>query len=573
MKNGFFRVATACVFLLFGSVCSAEPAASFFESDTPSRFNGNTTLPPVETDPEDSAPQLMVRQFRYLDFDQAQSDQVSLSEVEQQVEAHWQERDGRYTLADLNDLVAQLTGYYRERGFVLARVILPEQQIENNELTLQLVVGKLESVNPVNNRHYSSERLVRLFEPHLGEAVQQSELEQTLYRLSDYPGIDIRTSLSAGDSPGTTKMQMDVLDEEVLAARVAADNYGNENTGQYRLTLAGHYNNPSGRADQLFGQLRFSSCPANSVSGQVQYQLPLDGQGLGGPIVLWHQADLSVGASGSAFELAGDLEVLDIEGGTRQFFIRTERTLARTRLERTTVFQTLSFKRSQSDQNDSSLGDDRLTVFELGGTWQGSDAFLGRGSNQVQASVSQGIGDFLGSMDGVDATDSSRSGSDGKRAGGNFTTLQFTGERLQSVGDQYLSARATLQWSPSLLTSLEHFSFGGQDTVRGYPAGDRRADSGLAVRLEYFGLSSAPELTLPVSQLKLAAFWDAAVGRLNEALPNEESQPSAMSVGVYTDFVLARRYQARLDLAVPLGAQPPSDDRRFSLGFQVSRTF
>lgn len=555
------------------SAGSAESGTPFFEGDTPTRFDSNSTLPPIETEPNNTAPQLSVSKFNYIDFDQAESETVSLQEVENLASVHRRDRGGQYTLAELNDLVSLLTRYYRDQGFVLARVILPEQTIENGVLSLQLVVGKLESVNPTNNDHYSNERLTTLLEPHLGEAVQEAELEQTLFRLSDYPGIDVRTSLAAGQEPGTTMMQLDVMDEDVWGAHVAFDNYGSENTGQYRLTLASHVNNPTDRADLLSGQLRFSVFPANSVSGLIRYQIPLDSQDLFGPPVVWKNTDFSLGISASAFELSGDLEVLDIEGGSRQMFLRTDRTLARTREARTTVFQSVSFKRSQSDQNDSSLGDDRLTVLELGGTWQGSDTFLGRSSNQVQASIGQGVGDFLGSMKGNNADDSSRVGQDGDRAGGNFTVVRFTGERLQSVGDQYLSLRSTFQWSPSLLTSLEHLSFGGNDTVRGYPAGDRRADTGLVFNLEYFGYSSAPELTLPVSQLRLAAFWDFGFGQLNEALPNETASPSAMSVGVYTDFKLARQFQARLDLAIPFGAQAPSDGRSFSVGFQLSRVF
>lgn len=574
LENGFFRCMAIYCLICLGSLHSVHAyAETFFDDDTRTRFEGSGSLPPLRVDPAESAPSVTIEQFVFSDFQQAEADTVSFDEVEQLVERHRQARNGRYTLADLNDLVATLTNYYRERGFVLAQVIVPEQQIDENALTLQMVVGVLEAVDTVSNSHYGEDVLETLFRPQLGSGVQQDRLEQALYRLSDYPGVDIRSSLTAGGAPGTTRLNLTVLNEDVFSARFEGDNYGGEETGQYRLTLAGQYNNPTNRADQLSGLLRFSLFPANSVVGQVQYQLPLDAQGWGGPAWLWDQTDLSLGGSGSGFQVAGDLEILDIEGASREYFMRTGRVVSRDAQHKASVYQRFAIKRAESDRNDNSLGEDRLTVLEAGGIWEGTDSFLGRGSSRVQASVRQGVGDFLGSMAASNAPDSSRVGRSGDRAGGSFTVIALAAERLQAVGDQFVSARLRTQWSADLLTSLEAFSFGGQDSVRGYPSGDRRGDSGLSGRLEYFGLSATPELTLPISQLKLAVFWDAALGQVNDALPNETARPTAMSAGVYTEFMLAGDYQARMDLAIPFGAEAPSDGRSFSIGLRLGRSF
>ena len=573
MKKGFSGVVLFSVAVLASVAARAETESPFFQGDTPTRFGPPAELPPRVTSNTNDQPVIIIITFRYEAFESAEAAGVDMEALRQRVTAHRDERNGEYNVAELNDLVANLGNFLREQGFILARVIIPEQRLENATLTLQLVIGILGDVSPQNNNLYSDETLNILFEPLIDAPVQEAVLEQKLLRLSDFPGIDLRSSLTAGEQPGTTRLQLDVLGEQPFGILAAVDNYGSENTGTYRVTLAGQANNLANRADQLSAQLRFSLLPNNSISGQTQYRMPLDMMGLGGPVWLWDNTDASLNLSGSAFSVGGDLEILDIEGGTRQFGLRTERYLGRSQIKRSSVYQSLQFKRSNSDLNDDSLGDDRLTVLSLGGTWQASDGWLGGGVSQLDASVNQGIGSFLGSMDGSGDEDSSRVGSSGDRAGGTFTVWRLSGERTQAVGGQYLSLQSDLQLSSNLLTSLEQYSFGGSDTVRGYPAGDRSADSAWALSVEYYGLSAAPELTLPVSQLKLAAFWDFAMGSLNEALPNEEANPTAMSVGVYTEFRLARHYQTRLDLAVPIGAQMPSDGRRVSFGFRISRTF
>lgn len=550
----------------------AQQSGSFFDDNTPSRFE-SPGLPATTPGSDVQAPRLTIQRFEFIDFDDAAEAGLSLAPLFDLAEQHRQERQGEYDVAALNDLVEQMTAYLRQRGFFLARVIVPEQQISEATLALRLIIGRLEQVTPMNNSHYDDDILVLLFQPLVGEAVQQEPLEQTLLRLSDYPGVEIRTALAPGTEPGTTQMQLDVVDETPFTASIRVDNHGSKDTGPYRLTLGGRYNNVGGRADQVAGQLRFSMFPANALSGQLSYQLPLESLDAGGPAWLFAGTDFTLGYSASRFSVGGDLDVLDIEGRTRQFYMRTDRTLERTRTGRTSAFVELNLKASSVEQDEAVLSDYALTVLQLGGRWNDTDDWLSGGFSQLELSLSQGIGDLWGSAEGRSDENSGRLGRSGDYAGGTFRVLRLTGERIQAIGGQYLMVRTHVQYSGDLLTSMEQYSFGGADTVRGYPQGDRIADSVWALTTEYYGLSSSPFLTLPIDQVKLAIFWDLARGVLNDARPNEVRKPTAMSVGAYTEFRLARHFPTRLELAVPIGGQRPSDERLFNIGFSISRHF
>lgn len=563
----------ACLMFVVGLGPTWAEDDRFFDNDDSTRFDYDTDFPPEQSNRFDDVPAINISTFKYLDFRDLPDYNVRLSDVQAIVETFRTEKNGRFTVASLNELVGLLTDYYREKGLILARVIVPEQRIDESTLTLQLVIGTLQSVTPVGPSHYGEAILKRPFQSQVDQPVHRSSLENALLVLSDYPGVSIESSLAPGTEPGTTQLALRVVDETPFTTRISADNYGDAESGRYRLTLSGQYNNPTDKADVLSGMVRTSLFPANTFSTRLDYRLPLDSLDLVGPPVAWDNTDWTAGFRLNRFNVGGDLEALDINGQSSEYRTAFERTLHHTRDERLVAHTALSKKFSESDQSDAALWRDNLTVLNLGGHWQRTDDFLGGGFSRLSASVDQGLGAFLGGMEADGDADSSRQGASGDKAGGAFTKWRLSGERVQAFAGQFFSIRTEIQYSPDLLTSLEQYSIGGPGTVRGFPVADLTADSILQFNLEYYGLSYAPRLTLPISQLKLASYWDMAWGTYNDALPNEEAYPSAMGVGVYTRFVLAEDFTALLDVGMPIGSQQPTDGSGFQITFNISRTF
>ena len=243
------------------------------------------------------------------------------------------------------------------------------------------------------------------------------------------------------------------------------------------------------------------------------------------------------------------------------------------RRQRLSVDLRLSKLLSEVNQNSATLSSDNLTPLTAGLRWEVTDGFLGGGRTLLSASVTQGLGGFLGGLSGSGDETSSRDGLSGDFAGGVYTVLRGNAERLQTYGGQYILLAGTFQWSNDLLTSAEQIGFGGNATVRGYPESSFSTDSAAIFNLEYYGLSESSGIALPISNIKLAAFWDWGLGIRNDAFANEDAAPSAMSVGAYTSLSVLTTYQARLGLGVPVGSNLPSDGSRFRVLFSLGRTF
>lgn len=548
--------------------------ADYFESDAPARFDGgnNPQLPPA-AQPVEVEPSITIRQFELVDFFDAPRFNVYLSDVQSIQNQYLADQQGQFSVAELNALAAELTRYYRDRGYILARVIIPEQSASTGTVQLRLVVGVLHSVVITGESDYSSDTLSVPFRNQVGNPLRRDSLERSLIQLSGYPGVELTTALAPGEVPGTTQLNLRVVEERPLAASLVIDNFGSKNTGTYRLTTAGQYRNPTGHADLLTGSLRVSAFAANSIAGQVDYRLPLPNMTPPGPEVLWDDTALGLGYSFTRYQISGDFEVLELDGGSDQFYLKTTRDISYSRRHRLSADLTLSKILSETEQSNAKLSDDNLTALAAGVRWEGTDGFMGGGRTAFNTSVTQGLGAFLGGLSGSGDAKSSRDGASGEFAGGVYTLVNARAERLQSYGDQYVSLAGTIQFSNSLLTSGAQVGFGGQNTVRGYPESSYSADSAVILNLEYFGISESPGASLPISNIKLAAFWDMAWGWRNDAFPSEDATPGAMSVGVYTALAVLTDYQARFDLGVPVGSNLPEDGSRFRITFSLSRLF
>lgn len=563
----------ALLTLAGNSQAMAEPA-EFFEGDTPTRFDDdrNPELPAREAIP-DAQPSILIRSFELTDFAESVELGVLRSDINVIIEQHLLRRDGLFTVAALNELTSDLTAYYRNRGYILSRVIIPEQSAANGVVRLQLIVGILNAVSVSGESGYSKQTLTVPFTGQLGQPVVRPSLERALIQLSDYPGIDLTTALSPGEAPGTTQLNISVIKEKPIAASAAIDNYGNTDTSRYRFALSGQYRNPTDHADLLSGNVRVSGFSADSVSAQLDYQVPLPNLSMPGPPIIWQDTAVGIGYSLTRYQVKGEFEALNLEGGSDQFYLRTSRKLDYTRSQRVTADVTLAKKLASADQNSATLNEDNLTALSVGLRSERTDALLGGGRTLLSASITQGLGGLFGGLSGSGDAISSRDGASGEFAGGVYSVYRLDAERLQSYSGQYLSLAGSVQWSNDLLTAAEQISFGGQETVRGFPEASFSADSAVILNIEYFGLSSSVGSSLPISNIKLAAFWDMAWGWRNDAFPSENATPSAMSIGGYTSFSVLTDFQVRLDLGVPVGSNLPSDGSRYRVGFSLSRLF
>ena len=153
------------------------------------------------------------------------------------------------SLPTIQKAVGELQLAYRERGFATVAVGLPQQQLTNAVIKVQVTEGRLVDVRVTGNHYFSSNNIMRAL-PVLREAliwqdevlnsrVFQSELDlanqnrdRTIYPI-----------LSPGPEPGTSALELKVKDRFPLHGRMDMDNYSTPGTPDWRINAAGQYNN------------------------------------------------------------------------------------------------------------------------------------------------------------------------------------------------------------------------------------------------------------------------------------------------------------------------------------------
>jgi len=81
------------------------------------------------------------------------------------------------TIDDFRELTDQIRRYYRERGLFLARAYIPEQNISNNQVTINILEGLLEDVTLDGSDLYSVDTLKKPFARLINRPVEYRSIE------------------------------------------------------------------------------------------------------------------------------------------------------------------------------------------------------------------------------------------------------------------------------------------------------------------------------------------------------------------------------------------------------------
>ncbi len=206
--------------------------------------------------------------------DETQDRHVTPSEVQRLV---WLVRDQRgkrgILLSQIESIADKITRFYRERGFILAKAYIPKQKVRDGIVNLTLLVGVLGKVEVHGNQSYSDKALSSVFDKMLMLPVTSSMIEENLYLINDFPGVNADGFFEPGYQVGDTKLNINIKNEDKFGAHVRLDNHGTDETGLYRLYMDGQINNALGFADYLKVSVLNASRPNNTKYWRVNYQM------------------------------------------------------------------------------------------------------------------------------------------------------------------------------------------------------------------------------------------------------------------------------------------------------------
>lgn len=424
------------------------------------------------------------------------------------------------TLAAVYGAISELEAAYARAGYVLARVTLPPQRIENGgALRILVIDGFIEAIDdthvPARIRH----RVGRTLAPLVGKRhLRLADIERRLQLADDIPGADLRSALVRGTSAGGTRLAIEGKFDSVSASLVL-DNSLPESLDRWLVSGNVTLNDPLGLGEQFYvmaaqqadlSRFGFGESPFAMLGTGLRLPLGHDGLTVSADYV---RARSQLRVTGLPLTI-GKFE----RGGARLDYDALLDHGRRLRLSAgvESIRQLLSVPAFGVD-----LSRDRYTTLGLGAQWQER---LGGGSLSGQVRFSQGLGGR--DVPGPGDTPFSR-----EHARADFSKIEgrLAWSAPLDAATVTFVARAQGAFGQPLFLS-EQFALGGPESLSAAAPGSLNFDSGASLRgevshrLKPFGLER--DLAL-VPYLYSAIGW----GRLNGATAVERNALSAQAIG------------------------------------------
>lgn len=450
-------------------------------------------------------------------------------------------------LSELREAASALERKYRERGFFLARVFVPPQQIKDGIFKIQVVEGYISQVfvdgqNDAMNEEVASfaRRLVDL------RPLDLAGLERVLLIINDLPGVSVTAVLRPGVDLGSSELLLTAKPLGNIYLGIFNNN-GSQTTGPYSLGYSATLQQPFNSLGQLNIGLTASGKNSNDLEGirsaVARYSQALGSSGL----------TLSLGGLLGESKPGGALEQLDIKSNSTSLSPRLRYPLLRSRASSVYLDAGLAINNNVTTAAGAALNHDRYSVVDVLTSW-----VLNGWMNGTQ-SVGLGVAKGLNAFGSMDRTALHASTADFEPA---FTKYALNVQRTQLLPNQFSAyISGNLQYSRDRLLGAERIAFGGSIIGRGFPAGIMAGDKGLGMVLElrrdlHFGWDrwiQKPQMYVSV---------DSAVIHTNSSPTIEGTRSHLSSIAIGTRFVLLKDTQLDFRLATATQKLVTDDSRR-----------
>jgi hemolysin activation/secretion protein len=431
---------------------------------------------------------------------------------------------------DLEELRQRLTRLYVDAGYLNSGAVLPDQDVRQGVIDYQIVEGRLAEIDIEGNRWFRDSYLRRRILRGARAPLDVADLEQELQLLQQDPRIRrVDAALLPGERPGEARLRASLEEELPFFASLEGSNHDSPSVGQYRLQLDLADRNLTGWGDTL----RFMGAWTDGLwDTETGYEIP---------VTPW---DTTVGAWfrwGTSDVVEQPFDELDISSRARTIGLELRQPVYRTLRNTLDLALTAENRKSttwllgERFPFEEGTDDGRVvvSVLRLRGDW------IYRDLEQVVAARSQlSVGlPVLGATDddcafdllGVCATPAGTRKNEIPDAHFVAWLGQFQWvRRFDRFWGVEAVFRTDVQLSAQPLFSMEQFSLGGHQSVRGYRENTLVRDNGLA---------SSLELRIPVWRdaawgfdVQLAPFVD--FGRSWNTNRGEASPRTLASVGI-----------------------------------------
>ncbi len=375
------------------------------------------------------------------------------------------------SIADIFTLANRITQKYREQGFILAQTSIPPQEIEDGNVTIEVIEGQIENVF-LQGLNDTPGFVVQDIIEKIKNTVPFNTyfLERQLLMLNRITGIKAVGILQPVQDPQTAAPG--AVDLNLIASprenqySVSIDNYGSNYVGPWQGGIAARLPH-SMFFDGVTDLALYTSPQTREIAFfSAKESIPLTASGL----------LLQFSAKYSRSEPGGSLDNLDLKSRFVSFATQLEYPVNLSRESQMDVFGSFEINNSKSDFLNTRFYDDRLRVVRAGVRGLHKNIYGGVLSGETK--LSQGL-DILGARE---------SGSiDLSRAQGrsNFAKLD-TQFNYRKAFSNYIGLKLNISGQLGFhpLLSSEEFGYGGYALGRGYNNSEITGDSGFGVLTE-----------------------------------------------------------------------------------------
>lgn len=423
---------------------------------------------------------------------------------------------------ELQEARRAVTLHYTNRGYINSGAVIPEQEFRDHAVTIRIVEGQLSEIEVSGNRWLRDDYLSQQLALAAAPPLNANRLREGLQLLRENPNVQqINAELQPGALPGEARLGVHVIDQQPFRLGLQVDNARPPSVGAEEIVLLVGDRNLTGHSDALdlsYGIAHNSSdgfvfSGADNYSGA--YILPITAR----------DTTLQIYGSKDDFAIIGEsTNSVNVTSGSERYGVTLRQPLYRTASRELAVGVTFERRESRTFVSGrpfpltpgSVNGKTEISAVRLTQEW------TDRNQDQVLALRST----FSFGVNVFETTDA------GGEPDAKFRTWlgQFQYVRRLFHTPNQLILRTEVQWTDEPLLSLEQFTLGGANNVRGYLQNQLVRDRGL-----YSGI----ELRMPVLLdragapiVQLAPFFDFGAGwDVDADTPDPESIYSA-GVGV-----------------------------------------
>ena len=462
------------------------------------------------------------------------------------------------TLKDVEGARDALVAAYQARGYQSVYVDLPEQQVEQGVVVLQVSETKVGRLRVVGAQ-YNSPLDVRQQVPALTEGTvpdfTQAQVELTA--LNRGPKRQVMPLVKQGSLPGTMDVDLKVDDSSPWRASVGLNNDYSADTKKLRTSMSlGH--------DNLWqmghsATLSFFGTPGDLNQTKVwsaSYVAPIGTQG-------W-SVEATGYQSNSNVASTGGTSVL---GKGHALGMKLNYTVPNSGIWWHSFSAGIDFKDNQEALKLNGTGSNiPLKYVPLSVSYNGfaqtEAATYGLGLSLVAGTrASFGYG-----------SDSAAYDDKRYKASPSFLVLKGDANTTYTLGSgAQLHGRLSGQLADAALVSGEQMAAGGANSVRGYLSAEATGDYGVSGTLEW----RTPQLTYfsRLENWRLFAFADGARLRLRDPMIEQKDLFGLASVGVGSSFQFLRYLNGRIDFAYPLRDGPRTHKHVRRINFNLSASY